>query len=611
MARQKLITRHHKRWAPMLAACALLLTFLAALPAQAQKKQSEHGISMMGDPALPSNLETLPYIDDRAIYGGQLVEAKIGNFDNLNPFTIRGTSAYNLRELVFESLLGRNMDEPFALYGLLAEKIAVSEDRGRMQIRLEAAATFSDGRKVTPEDVIYSWQSLKDNGRPNHRHYYSQVQTVEKIGPRDVLFTFKGPPFDRELPLILGLMPILPKHIYQNRDLQSSKLDIPVGSGPYIVQEVEPGRRVTFEHDENHWGINKPINKMRYNFKRIIHDYYRDETSAFEAFKSGNVDIWFETNPLRWQNEYDFAATRDGRIIIETIKTQTPTGLNAFVMNTRRPIFSDQNTRKALDLLFDFEWINKVLYGNSYSRTKSYFGNTPLSASGVSASSEEKKLIKGAKLSAPLLSQSYMPPRSDGSGRDRQTRKGALELLAKAGFSMQNGQLSDANGTPLTFEILVQRRDHERLSLTFQRMLKQVGIEVSVRLVDASQYQARLQNFDFDMIIYDYYASLSPGNEQNFYWSSTSADTPGSRNYAGIKSRQIDGTIDALTNARDPSQFQTATRALDRLLMSGNYFIPLFHRDGQWLARWSKIERPSQTPIYGAQIDTWWASPDN
>ena len=589
----------------------LMLSTLIGASAQAQNHKRNHGISMMGAPALPAHFDRLPYTDTRATRGGQLVEAKIGNFDNLNPFTIRGTSAFNVREFVFESLLGRNMEEAFGLYGLLAEKVAVSDNRGQMQVRLEKQAKFSDGRPVTPEDVIFSWQTLRDSGRPNHRHYYSQVVSVDKLGPHDIVFTFKGPPYDRELPLILGLMPILPKHIYENRNLQDSTLDIPVGSGPYIVQSVDPARRIIFERNTSHWGAQKAINAKRYNFNRIIHDYYRDETSAFEAFKSGNVDVWFETNPLRWQNDYDFPAANDGRVAVETIETQTPTGLNAFIMNTRRPLFNNQDTRKALDVLFDFNWINKVLYGNSYKRTQSYFGNTRLSASGIEASRDERKLLKGASLDQASLSQSYQPPTSDGSGRDRAARRNALDLLENSGFTLQDGKLIDGTGKPLSFEILVQRRDHERLSLTYQRMLKQIGIEISVRLVDASQYQARLQNFDFDMIIYDYYASLSPGNEQNFYWSSASASTPGSRNYAGIRSKQVDKAIEALTNAKDTASFQNAARALDRLLMSGNYVIPLFHRNGQWLARWSKIERPKITPTYGAQLDTWWASPDN
>jgi len=586
------------------AICVVVLSNLAAVNVQA----ADHAISMIGDLQHPPNFEKYSYTENRVQRDGELTEAKVGSFDNINPFTIRGAVAHNIRENIFESLMSRNMNAPFSLYGLLAEKLSVNSERSRISFRLNEQAKFSDGKAVRVEDVIYSWKVLGEQGRPNHRYYYQQVLSAEKTGPRDITFTFKGPPFDRELPLIIGLMPILPEHIYKDRDLQESSFDTPIGSGPYQIASVTPGRQVIFERNPDYWGKDLNVNRGRYNFMTITHDYYRDETSAFEAFKTGAVDIWFETDPLRWKTGFEFPAARDGRVIVEELETGTPSGLQAFVLNSRRPHFADADFRQALDYLFDFEWANKTLYAGGYERTVSYFGNTALSAHNVAANAREMKLVKKTGLPDEALNAGYQPPTSDGSGRDRNSKRAALKLIKKAGYSLDKNVLVDNKGVPIKMEILVQRKDHERLALAYKRMLGQLGIEVNIRLVDASQYQRRLQNFDFDIIIYDYYASLSPGNEQAYYWSSSSADTLGSRNYAGVKERAIDDAIEALTQAKTVDDYQAAARAIDRVLLGKHYMIPLFHRPRQWVARWSTIERPIKTPIYGAQIDSWWQS---
>ena len=586
------------------AICVVVLSNLAAVNVQA----ADHAISMIGDLQHPPNFEKYSYTENRVQRDGELTEAKVGSFDNINPFTIRGAVAHNIRENIFESLMSRNMNAPFSLYGLLAEKLSVNSERSRISFRLNEQAKFSDGKAVRVEDIIYSWKVLGEQGRPNHRYYYQQVLSAEKTGPRDITFTFKGPPFDRELPLIIGLMPILPEHIYKDRDLQESSFDTPIGSGPYQIASVTPGRQVIFERNPDYWGKDLNVNRGRYNFMTITHDYYRDETSAFEAFKTGAVDIWFETDPLRWKTGFEFPAARDGRVIVEELETGTPSGLQAFVLNSRRPHFADADFRQALDYLFDFEWANKTLYAGGYERTVSYFGNTALSAHNVAANAREMKLVKKTGLPDEALNAGYQPPTSDGSGRDRNSKRAALKLIKKAGYSLDKNVLVDNKGVPIKMEILVQRKDHERLALAYKRMLGQLGIEVNIRLVDASQYQRRLQNFDFDIIIYDYYASLSPGNEQAYYWSSSSADTLGSRNYAGVKERAIDDAIEALTQAKTVDDYQAAARAIDRVLLGKHYMIPLFHRPRQWVARWSTIERPIKTPIYGAQIDSWWQS---
>jgi peptide/nickel transport system substrate-binding protein len=512
---------------------------------------------------------------------------------------------------VFESLLDRHYNEPFALYGLLAESVVTAPDRSSVTFTIRKQARFADGRPVTAADVAFSWQLLRDQGRPNHRYYYDQVETLTTPSSHTVRFTFKPIPPDRELPLIIGLMPILPKHVYAKRDIQSASLDLPVGSGPYEVSEVTPGAQVKFEKRADYWARALPHNRGRHNFATIYEDYYRDEATAFEAFKAGDVDIWFENNPQRWTTGYNFPAAKDGRVIKENISLGTPSGLRAFVMNTRRPILADAVLRKAMDLTFDFQWINKILYGDVYRRTDSYFGNTELSAIGQIMSDGETELLSRSLIARNALAAGYKSPESDGTGRDRAKRKEAMQMLEAAGYRMQGKNLINPQGQRVELEILVQRRSDERLALSWRRMLAGIGIDLKVRLIDSSQYQRRLQNFDFDLIAYNYYASLSPGNEQAYYWGSEAADTPGSRNYAGIKDFGIDGAVTALTRAETKQDFITAARALDRALMNGHYFIPLFHNPGQWVARWHYVEHPETHSLYGARLDAWWMNHEN
>ncbi|HCL49278.1 MAG TPA: ABC transporter substrate-binding protein [Rhodobiaceae bacterium] len=459
--------------------------------------------------------------------------------------------------------------------------------------------------------MAFSWELLRDKGRPNHRYYYGQVESLTTPNKHTVRFTFKPTPPDRELPLIIGLMPILPKHIYGARDIQSASLDLPVGSGPYEVIEVTPGAQVKFEKRADYWANALPHNRGRHNFTTIYEDYYRDEATAFEAFKAGDVDIWFENNPQRWTTGYNFPAAKDGRVIKENISLGTPSGLRAFVMNTRRPILADPVLRKAMNLTFDFQWINKILYGDVYRRTNSYFGNTELSASGRLMSDGEADLLSRSLISGSTLAAGYQSPESDGTGRDRAKRLEAMQMLEAAGYTMQGKSLMNPQGQRVQLEILVQRRSDERLALSWRRMLAGIGVDLKVRLIDSSQYQRRLQNFDFDLIAYNYYASLSPGNEQAYYWGSEAADTPGSRNYAGIKDFGIDAAVTALTRAETSQDFTTAARALDRALMSGHYFIPLYHNPGQWVARWHYVEHPETHSLYGARLDSWWLNHEN
>lgn len=591
---------------------ATILAFmLAGNAAYAQNVNQNHALAMHGAPQLAPEFRNYNYVSPNALQGRSLRQAQIGSFDSLNPFSIRGNAAKNIRERVFESLLDRHYDEPFALYGLLAESVVASPDRSSVTFTIRKQARFADGQPVTAADVAFSWELLRDKGRPNHRYYYGQVESLTTPNKHTVRFTFKPTPPDRELPLIIGLMPILPKHIYGARDIQSASLDLPVGSGPYEVIEVTPGAQVKFEKRADYWANALPHNRGRHNFTTIYEDYYRDEATAFEAFKAGDVDIWFENNPQRWTTGYNFPAAKDGRVIKENISLGTPSGLRAFVMNTRRPILADPVLRKAMNLTFDFQWINKILYGDVYRRTNSYFGNTELSASGRLMSDGEADLLSRSLISGSTLAAGYQSPESDGTGRDRAKRLEAMQMLEAAGYTMQGKSLMNPQGQRVQLEILVQRRSDERLALSWRRMLAGIGVDLKVRLIDSSQYQRRLQNFDFDLIAYNYYASLSPGNEQAYYWGSEAADAPGSRNYAGIKDFGIDAAVTALTRAETSQDFTTAARALDRALMSGHYFIPLYHNPGQWVARWHYVEHPETHSLYGARIDSWWLNHEN
>lgn len=574
-----------------------------------ERVMPDHGIAMHGTPALPAQYHKFDYADAGVLKTGRLRRVQIGSFDSLNPFAIRGKSAADIRALVFESLMVRHLDEPFSLYGLIAESIEVPPGREWVRFHLRPDVYFSDGVLLSGEDVIFSWRLLRDKGLPNHRFYYQKVVRAYIPSSGVVQFDFDPSHADRELPLLLGLMPILPKHIYSARDIEVPSLDIPVGSGAYQVSAVDPGRRVVFSRNSDYWGRVHPANLGRYNFETITDHYYRDIDAGFEAFKVGHADIWLETDPQRWRRGYDFTATRSGEIVRHEVKNQVASGLRAIVFNTRHGVFRDIRVRRALDLLFDFEWLNETFYDGAYQRTESYFGNSRLSAQGRMADEIERRLLVDSGLSDTVFEVGYRAPLSDGSGRDRQNRRAARTLLRAAGCHIVDGRLVDKNGTPVHFEVLVQNLDDQRIALAWRTMLAREGISLDIRLVDSSQYQTRLQNFDFDAIFYEYYASLSPGNEQAHYWGSAAADTPGSRNYAGIKNPIIDRIISVLTAAHDLTTFTSAARALDRALMGGHYFVPLFHARTQWVATWKHIAMPEKTSLYGIDLTNWWYLP--
>src|SRR4051812_13593941 len=570
-----------------------------------------YAIAMHGPPALPADFHHMPYANPDAPKGGRLVQGIVGTFDSLNALIVKGLAVQQIRGFVIESLMARGNDEAFTLYALLARSVETDDARSYVTFHLDPRARFSDGQPVTAEDVLFSWALLRDHGRPNHRQYYSKVVKAEAPDPLTVRFDFGGAS-DRELPLILGLMPVLPQHAVDVATFEETSMTTPLGSGPYRVSAVRPGASVTLMRNPDYWGRDLPVNRGLWNFDEIRLDFYREANGQFEAFKRGLYDFRVESEPLRWHEGYDFPAARNGEVIRDIIKTGMPQPSEFLVFNTRRPVFADIRVRQALTLLFDFEWINRNYFFGLYGRAGGFFAGSELSAYSRSADDRERVLLKpyASHMPPDILDGTWRLPVSDASGRDRATLRSALALLAQAGYDLDGNVLRQrATRTPLTFEILVTTRDQERIALAYQRDLKRAGIEASVRAVDGVQFDQRRLAFDFDMIQNRWDQSLSPGNEQSFYWGSEAADNPGTRNYMGAKDPGIDALIAAMLEAREHPEFVSAVRALDRTLMSGFYAIPLYNAQEQWIARWNRIERPLTTALSGYLPETWWHKP--
>jgi peptide/nickel transport system substrate-binding protein len=573
--------------------------------------EPRHAIAMNGEPALGPDFKAFAYVNPDAPKGGTLVQGALGTFDSLNPLIVKGVPAISLRSYVVESLLTRGYDEPFTLYGLLAETVETDAVRSYVTFRLNPRARFSDGAPVTAADVVFSWQLLRDHGRPNYRGYYVKVANAEALDERTVRFDLSGSD-DRELPLILGLMPVLPRHAVNADAFEETTLKPIVGSGPYVIAQVDAGHSVTLRRNPDYWGRDLAVNRGLWNFDTLRFDYYRDINAQLEAFRRGLFDVRAETDPARWQTDYDFAAVRDHRVVKDALPTGLPKGTYAFVFNTRRAMFADVRVREAISLLFDFEWINKNFYYGQYRRSASYFADSELSAYRRPADARERALVAPFPDSVrpDILDGSWALRASDGSGRDRSLVRRALALLAAAGYQLEGTELHDrATGRRLEFEILVTNRDQERQALAFAQNLKLAGIAARIRMVDAVQYDQRRITFDFDMIQYRWEQSLSPGNEQGFYWSSEAADQQGTRNYMGVRSKAIDAMIAAMLKASAREDFVAAVRALDRMLMSGFYVVPLFYLPDQWVARWAYIRRPDRTSLSGYLPEAWWREP--
>lgn len=600
--------KQHQKWTFVPAAMAGVVLSFAAFALNKVEAAPAHGVAMHGEPLYPADFTHYAYTNPQAPKGGTLRLGTTGTFDSLNPFIVKGRPGQGMRGLVFESLMDRSQDEAFTLYGLIAQSVDMPEDRSRVTFKLNPAAKFSDGTPVTVEDVIFTWETLKEKGKPFHRSYYSKVVKIERPEANAITFIFNEEG-DREIPLIMGLMPILPKHIFKDGVFENASLEAPIGSGPYRVKKAEAGAQIIYERREDYWGKDLAVNVGRHNVDELIYDYYLDSNAAFEAFKKGLYDMRAESDPTRWATGYDFPAVKEGRIRKQSFVKQVPSGMKAMVFNTRRPQFKDKQVREALSHLFDFEWVNKNLYYNAYTRTQSFYDGSVLGSHNKPANEYETALLAkfpGA-VSPQIMAKGYQASKTKGDGRNRAGRRAATKLLAKAGYEVVDGRMvHTATQTPLTFEILVVSSDEERLALNFKNMLEKTGISVTIRNVDSSQYQQRRQTFDFDMVFNFWYASLSPGNEQLHRWGSAAANQEGSFNYAGTQSPAVDAMMNAMLAARTNDEFVHSVRALDRVLLSGAYVIPLFYQPDQWVAVWDKVKAPETTSVYGYKTDTWW-----
>lgn len=570
----------------------------------------QHGVAMHGVPALPAGFSHLPYTNAGAPKGGRLTIGLVGSFDSFNPYIVRGQSAGDVQTYVYQALLTRSLDEPFSLYGCLAEAVALAEERDAIAFRLNPQARFSDGRPVTVDDVFFSLDILKRKGWPNLRNYYSKVERVERTGERSFRFLFPSAR-DRELPLIVGLLPILPKHLIDPEQFDQTTLVPPVGSGPYQVGEVDVGKSITYVKDPNWWAKDLPVMRGLYNFDEIRVEYFRDDNSMFEALKKGIIDLRPEDNPQRWLNGYDFPAAREGRVVREAFTSGLPKPMFALAFNTRREVLANKDIRLALIRLFDFEWVNANLFSGAYRRTESFFEGSELSSVGRPAGPAELALLRPflARIPQDVIEGRWHVPRTDGSGLDRLQVREALNLLKKAGYDSSEGRLRAADGAPLSLEVIVNLSEHERLLLAWKRVLDRVGIELRIRLVDSAQFERRRQNYDYDLIPWAWGASLSPGNEQGFRWGSKVADQPGSFNLAGVKDPAVDRMVAALVAARERAELVDAARALDRALIAGAYVLPLYHLPERRVARSSRLEHLEKTSLFGPVFDSWWRKP--
>jgi microcin C transport system substrate-binding protein len=586
------------------ASLTLSLALAAAAPAV-----GSYGLSLFGSLKYGPNFTHFDYADPQAPKGGSLALPAIGTFDTLNPFVIKGVPADGLGR-IFDTLTVPAEDEPGSQYGLVAEGIALAPDRLSVLYTIRKTARFHDGKPMTPADVVWSFETLLAQGHPMYSAYYRDVTKVEAEGERGVRFRFKSAA-NRELPQILGEMPVLSKAYWSGRDFTKTTLDPPLGSGPYEIAKLDPGRSIAYRRVADYWGADLPVNKGRYNFDTIRYDYYRDATVALEAFKAGQYDLRVENSSKDWATGYDCPALRAGLTKKVMIPNGLPTGMQGFGFNLRRPLFQDARVREALGYAFDFEWSDKSLFYGAYQRTRSYFDNSELAANGVPTGEELKILDRfRGRIPDAVFTKAYEPPRYDGSGDIRAGLLEALKLLEAAGWTFKGRQLVNAKtGQPFQFEFLLDNPQFERIVLPVVENLKRLGITARVRTVDTAQFERRMETFDYDMTVVVFPQSLSPGNEQREYWGSRAADQPGSRNVLGIKRPVIDALIEELVQAQDRASLVARTRALDRVLQYGYYVIPNFHLSFFRVAYWDKFGRPAISPKYALGLDTWWVAP--
>ena len=571
---------------------------------------TSHAIAMHGEPKYDKNFKHVDYVSSHALIDGKVVFSSTGSYDTFNPFTLKGTPATGIGNL-FETLTTSSSDEAFTEYGLLAEKIEWPDDRSWVAFNLRKEAKWHDGKSVTVEDVIWTFNTLKEKGHPFYKYYYGDVVEVIKESDSKVRFNFKGNT-NLELPLIIGQLPVLPKHYWENKNFEETTLEIPIGSGPYKIKSFDAGRSITYEINPNYWGFDIPIKKGTDNFGIIKYEYYKDRNIEREAFKSGEIDFFSENSSKEWATSYEIPVVEKGLIIKELIGHENPQGMQAFAFNIRKDYFKNKKVREALSYAFDFEWTNTNLFYGAYKRTNSFFENSELASSGIPEGKELELLKEFADINDQLLPQElflveYNPPKTDGSGFIRKELSKATALLKDAGWEINDGKLTNKEtGLPFELEILLVSPAFERIVLPFKDNLQKLGISVNVRTVDSSQYQQRLETFDFDMVVSTFRQSLSPGNEQRDFWGSDAADTNGSRNIIGIKNDAIDMLIEKVISAKDREDLIIATKALDRMLLWNHYVIPQWHISSYRVLYWDIFDKPMVRPKYSLGTNTWW-----
>ena len=584
---------------------SLLLACLS-LPALAAP---QHALTLYDEaPKYPADFKHFDYVNPDAPKGGTFRQSSFGGFDSLNPYINKGVPADGLG-LIYDTLMRQSLDEPFTEYGLVAGKIEKAPDNSWVRFYLRPEARFHDGHPIRAEDVVFTFNALTTQGAPLYRQYYADVAEVVAEDPLRVRFTFKHKN-NRELPLILGQLPVLPKHWYQDRDFARGNLEIPLGSGPYQIAKVKAGRSIRYERFKDYWAKDLPINRGQYNFDVMTFDAYRDNTVALEALKAGAFDYWLEMSAKNWATAYNVPPVREGRLIKEELPNGNPTGMQGFIFNLRRPVFQDIRVREALSQLLDYEWTNKQLFNGAYTRTGSYFENSEMAARGL-PSDDELRILEPLRGKVPerVFSEAFHNPVSDGSGMIRDQQRKAYHLLQAAGWKIVDDKMVDAQGKPVSIEFLLAQTEFERVLLPFKRNLADLGIELNIRRVDVSQYINRLRSRDFDMIVGGFPQSSSPGNEQREYWTSAAADNPGSRNFIGLRDPAIDQLVEQLINADSRQSLINHTRALDRVLLWGYYVIPNWHIKTWRVAYWNHIGHPDVSPKYDIGIDTWWIKP--
>ncbi len=566
---------------------------------------------MVGDAKMPSDFTHFDYANPEAPKGGTFRRAMFGTFDTVNPFSLKGKSAQGLN-LVYDRLMARSWDEPFTMYPLIAESFDIPPDRSAITFHLNPKATFSDGSPITAADVNFSFRILKDNGRPNMRNVYKLVKSVKQPDAHTIRFDL-GSGYDRETVMILTMMPVLSKAWWEKRDFNKTLLEPPLGSGPYTIARIDPGRRIVFARNPDYWAKDLPVNKGQYNFDKVVMDYFRDQTSAFEAFKAGDIDVWQDTDPGRWASEYNFPAVQSKMVAKDEIRHQRVERMWGFIFNTRRPPFDDRNVRRALSMMVDYDWINRNIFYGQYATTTSYFPNSELAATGEPEALENPLLDPfRSQLPSDVFGPAWTAPPSGNMLALRANQIKADTLLKDAGWIISNGKRVNAKtGQAMTFEILLGYAEDEKLAITYKKALERLGVTVNIRTLDAAAFQDRLSGYDYDMVLHFWQNTLSPGTEQALYWGCQAAKENGRFNYAGVCHPAIEKIITAIPNAQTREEMVADTRALDRILTWESYAVPLFYSNHDSLAYWNSFRHPETPALYGNIMESWWAAGSN